>query len=117
LHWHETPGLVGIHHQGRFYEFAPWNAQIFWDVHPWGSWRVSAQNSHHQVELVGSTDRPGTWVRTPTAQGLIYHCRDTTLGHLTLTLQQRGSNKPLLQAESHLCGLEVGGDWNSPRSS
>ena len=37
----EDVGLVGIHWQGRFIELVPWNAEVSWEVDPWGRWKVS----------------------------------------------------------------------------
>jgi tocopherol cyclase len=108
LGWMESVAMVGIHHRGKFYEFVPWNAEVHWDIAAWGAWRMTATNAHYQVELVGKCDRPGTLVRTPTAQGMVFCCRDTTHGGLTLTLKDR-QGRLVLQAQSSLGGLEVGG--------
>ena len=119
LWWMESVGMIGIHHQGKFYEFAPWNSEISWQVAPWGSWYMEAHNDHYAVELRGSCDRKGTPLRAPTQNGLIYICRDTMHGqlHLRLTSQHSQGSKVLINAHSNLCGLEVGGgdpwetDW------
>jgi hypothetical protein len=34
----EDVGLVGIHHQGKFYDLTPKDSEISWDVDPWGRW-------------------------------------------------------------------------------
>lgn len=113
LGWREEVAMVGIHDRGRFYEFVPWNATVRWQVKPWGSWRILAQTERYQVELEGTTNHPGAWVRTPTANGLQFICRDTTEGRLKLRLLERGrSPRTLVEAESRLAGLEVGGEWN-----
>ncbi|NJL40451.1 MAG: tocopherol cyclase [Leptolyngbyaceae cyanobacterium SM1_4_3] len=113
LWWMESVAMVGIHHQGKFYEFVPWNSQVHWEIHPWGYWQMHAQNTQFEVELIGTTTHPGTPLRAPTEQGLIFACRDTMKGELTLRLwENRLSGKQLiLEATSHLCGLEVGGPW------
>ena len=41
----EDVGLIGIHWQGKFIELVPWNAEVSWEVEPWGRWKVS--NSDH----------------------------------------------------------------------
>jgi tocopherol cyclase len=121
LTWMEAVAMIGIHHQGRFYEFVPWNSQVEWRIAPWGSWWMAARNSQFEVELLATCDRPGTLLRAPTHQGLAFCCRDTMQGHLTLTLRRRcGSPKTILQAQSDLCGVEVGGgnwetEWRSPQ--
>jgi tocopherol cyclase len=121
LGWMESVGLIGIHHQGKFYEFAPWNARIVWQVTPWGSWWMEAQTDDYAVQLVAGCDRPGTPLRAPTQAGLTYACRDTMHGQLHLQLKQvhRQGTTLLLQAHSHLCGLEIGGgpweqNWQHP---
>ncbi len=108
LWWMESVALVGLHYRGKFYEFVPWNAQVHWEIHPWGNWRMWAQQADYEIELTATTDRPGTMLRAPTAAGLIFACRDTMRGTLTLELRERGQR--ILQAQSALCGLEVGGE-------
>ncbi|MCS6814928.1 MAG: tocopherol cyclase family protein [Cyanobacteria bacterium] len=111
LWWTETVALVGIHYHGRFYEFAPWTGRVQWDVQPWGYWQVVADNDLYAVEIIGTTQRSGTLVRTPTQQGLQFHCRDTMAGQVSLKLWQRSGQcyTLILSATSDLCGLEVGG--------
>jgi tocopherol cyclase len=65
----EEVGLVGIHYRDRFYEFVPWNSQMSWQIQPWGEWRIQASNSEFRVELIGTTELPGTMVNTPTEKG------------------------------------------------
>ncbi len=115
LWWVESVAMIGIHHRDKFYEFVPWNSEVHWEIHPWGTWRMWARNAAYEVEIVGTTTHPGTPLRAPTADGLIFACRDTMQGHLTLELRARQGNqsKIILQAQSHLCGLEVGGEpWD-----
>ncbi|KAM3103824.1 tocopherol cyclase family protein [Phormidesmis sp. 146-20] len=118
LWWMESVAMIGIHYQEKFYEFVPWNAQVSWDIQPWGYWKMEAKNALYTVTLTGTTDLPGTPLRAPTAQGLRFACRDTMLGNLTLELRNRWSNELILKATSGLCGLETGGQpwddiWNS----
>ena len=108
LWWQEEVALVGIHYQGKFYEFAPWNSQVSWQIETWGKWQMQAVSSKFRVTLTGKTDLLGTYVRTPTAQGLVFNCRDTTQGKLSLELRN-GSGEIIVKANSHLAGLEVGG--------
>jgi tocopherol cyclase len=117
LTWMESVAMVGIHYQGQFYEFAPWNAQVSWEVEPWGAWQMRGEKSGYVVELVGTTEHPGTLVRVPTQAGMAFCCRDTTHGQLTLKLwQRRGSRLELVVAASTAqAGLEVGGGpWEQP---
>ena len=109
LWWMESVAMVGVHHKGIFYEFAPWNAQVHWEIQPWGHWRMWAENSQFTVELTGTTDLPGTPLRAPSADGLAFVCRDTMLGHITLRLHDRQRNATLLEAKSDRGGLETGG--------
>ena len=112
LWWQEEVALIGIHYGGKFYEFAPWNSQVSWKIEPWGKWQLQGNSAHYTVTLKGETDLPGTYVRTPSAKGLIFNCRDTTRGKLNLALYER--NKKILKASSTQAGLEVGGEpWNT----
>ncbi|MGK7888057.1 MAG: tocopherol cyclase family protein [Leptolyngbyaceae cyanobacterium] len=116
LTWMEEVAMVGIHHQGTFYEFVPWNSHVSWHITPWGYWQMTAQSLTHQVELIGTTEELGTPLRAPNHNGLVYACRDTMKGQLTLKLWQRersGNVALILAATSSLCGLEVGGgSWD-----
>lgn len=123
LTWMEEVAMIGIHYQGQFYEFVPWNAQVEWQIAPWGSWRMTATRPDYRVELAGTTNLPGTPLRAPTLDGLTYCCRDTALGQVKLTLWHRQGHRQdrVLEATSHQCGLEVGGEpwtslWRSPAS-
>jgi tocopherol cyclase len=112
LWWMESVAMIGIHYRGKFYEFVPWNAEVEWEIHPWGAWKMRAQSDRYQVELLGTTMKPGTPLRAPTEQGLTICCRDTMNGNVTLTLRERFCSQIILQASSSLCGLEIGGsDW------
>lgn len=113
----ESVGMVGIHYQGKFYEFVPWNGYISWQVSPWGGWRVWAEQADYIVEILGQTDLEGVQVRVPTAAGLEFLCRDTTQGELSVKLWQkvRQGRQLILSAGSQQAGLEIGGnDWTKP---
>jgi len=114
LWWMESAALIGIHYQGKFYEFVPWNSQVSWHIQPWGSWQMQAQNHEYEVELSGTTDKPGMPLRAPTEQGLIFFCRDTMQGQLSLELRCRNDkSRTILKAHSDVCGLETGGSpWH-----
>jgi tocopherol cyclase len=112
LWWMESVAMIGIHHRGKFYEFVPWNSQVSWEIQPWGKWQMQARNFEFEVEIVGTTDQPGTLLRAPTERGLIFCCRDTIKGELSLNLRER-QGKTILEAHSSVCGLEVGGSpWD-----
>jgi tocopherol cyclase len=116
LWWMESVAMIGVHHQGKFYEFVPWNSQVKWDIEPWGKWQMLARNNQYEVELTGTTDLPGTLLRAPTENGLIFCCRDTMNGQLNLELREisNGRRQTILKAYSELCGLETGGgSWDS----
>jgi len=104
----ESVGMIGIHYQGQFYEFGSTNSQVTWQIKPWGEWRIKAIKNDLEATVIGTTDLPGTYVRTPTAKGLVLNCRDTTKGKLWLRLQNQG--KTIVEASSCLAGLEVGGE-------
>ena len=108
LWWNEEVALIGIHYQGKFYEFAPWNSQVSWQIEPWGKWQLEGKTAQYRVILTGETDLPGTYVRTPTAKGLVFNCRDTTRGKLSLALY-RSTGEKIVEAHTTMAGLEVGG--------
>jgi tocopherol cyclase len=107
LWWMESVAMIGLHYRGRFYEFAPWNGKVTWQISPWGKWQMWAKNAEYEVELTASTDLSGTLLRAPTAEGMVFCCRDTMQGQLWLRLRHRSTL--ILEAHSSLCGLEVGG--------
>ncbi len=112
LWWQEEVTLIGIHYREKFYEFAPWNSQVSWHIEPWGKWQIQGKSDQYTVTLTGQTDLSGTYVRTPTAKGLVFNCRDTTRGKLNLVLS-KGTGEKIIEANSTQAGLEVGGEpWN-----
>ena len=108
LWWQEEVALIGIHYRGKFYEFAPWNSQVSWQIEPWGSWQLQGRSDDYRVIIEGKTNLLGTYVRTPTAKGLVFNCRDTTKGELNLVLTTRNGQK-IVETSSNLAGLEIGG--------
>lgn len=117
LWWMESVAMVGLHYRGKFYEFVPWNSEVHWDIQPWGSWKMQAKNSQFEIQLTGTTTLPGTELRAPTQDGLRFCCRDTMQGQLRLELRrsQPSGSQLILEAQSSLCGLEVGGaPWDTP---
>jgi len=115
LWWMESVAMIGLHYRGEFYEFVPWNAEVNWEIAPWGSWQMQARNHQYEIQLMATTNRTGTPLRAPTEEGLVYRCRDTMHGELTLELRERSSRSLILEARSGLCGLETGGGpWEEP---
>jgi tocopherol cyclase len=52
----ESVAMVGLHYRGKFYEFVPWNSEVYWDILPWGRWQMQARNAEYEIELIGTTD-------------------------------------------------------------
>lgn len=40
---------IGVHYEGIFYEFVPWNGVVDWEIAQWGHWFMSAENETHMV--------------------------------------------------------------------
>lgn len=40
---------VGIHYDGKFYEFVPWTGVVKWEVALWGRWHIAAESETHMV--------------------------------------------------------------------
>ncbi len=109
LWWDENVSIVGIHYQGKLYEFSSTNnSKINPIIQPWGRWEIEAENEEYQVKLIGTTNLKGTIVRVPTENGLVFNCRDTLKGQLHLELKHKNGQQ-IVEATSDMCGLEVGG--------
>ncbi|XP_062218839.1 probable tocopherol cyclase, chloroplastic [Phragmites australis] len=111
---YESPSLIGIHYEGKFYEFVPWTGTVSWDIAPWGHWKMSGENKNHLVEIEATTKEPGTTLRAPTSEaGLVPTCKDTVYGDLRLQLWEKkhdgGKGEMILDATSNMAALEVGG--------
>ncbi|KAJ7518814.1 hypothetical protein O6H91_20G009500 [Diphasiastrum complanatum] len=115
----EEVAMVGVHYDGQFYEFVPWEGTVEWEIAPWGDWKMSAQTKLYEVKLQAETKSPGTVLRAPTADaGLVPFCRDTFNGSLRLQLWKRTQNGALgqviLDVTSDMAALETGGGpWYS----
>lgn len=110
----EAVGLIGLHYQGKLYQFTRENSQLSWHIQPWGNWKMQAHNQDFIISLLGTTEQTGNYVRVPTVNGLQFNCRDTLQGNIVLELRQQ-SGKLVLKASSDLGGLEVGGSpWQQP---
>lgn len=42
---------IGVHYDGIFYEFVPWNGVVSWEISQWGYWYLAAENGTHMVIL------------------------------------------------------------------
>ncbi|OMO91061.1 Tocopherol cyclase [Corchorus olitorius] len=110
----ENAALIGVHYDGVFYEFVPWNGVLSWEITQWGFWYMSAENETHMVEIEATTDDPGTPLRAPTVEaGLAPACKDTCFGDLRLKIWEKGNGgtkgKLILDVKSDMAALEVGG--------
>ncbi|MBA0604156.1 hypothetical protein Godav_016835 [Gossypium davidsonii] len=45
----ENTALIGVHYDGIFYEFVPWNGVVTWEIAHWGYWNIAAENKTHMV--------------------------------------------------------------------
>uniref|UniRef100_A0A6N2NHH0 Tocopherol cyclase n=1 Tax=Salix viminalis TaxID=40686 RepID=A0A6N2NHH0_SALVM len=110
----ENAALVGVHYDGIFYEFVPWNGVVNWEIFPWGYWYMAADNGTHLVELEATTKDLGTALRAPTAEaGLAPALKDTCFGVLKLQIWERRydgtKGKLILDVTSDMALVEVGG--------
>ncbi|XP_074276502.1 tocopherol cyclase, chloroplastic [Silene latifolia] len=110
----EDAALVGVHYEGVFYEFVPWNGQVEWDIAQWGSWKMSADNGSYLVELEATTEDPGCTLRAPTKEaGLAPACKDSCFGKLKLQIWERrldgSKGKIILDVTSEMAAVEIGG--------
>ena len=134
----EEVAAVMIHDaDGNFYPFVPAGsdpAEVRWEVAPWGSWRVTAETSTHEVEITATIEPkdvvPGgtTVLRAPVddpKRGMAPSCRESFRGTMRTSLWERegrgwGSGargRCILDAvASDVAAVEVGGgpweeDW------
>ncbi|KAI5669299.1 hypothetical protein M9H77_19152 [Catharanthus roseus] len=110
----ENAALVGVHYQGVYYEFAPWNGVVSWEIAQWGHWYIYADSETHKVELEAATKDPGTTLRAPTVEaGLAPTCKDTCFAELRLRIWDRksdgGPGNVILDVRSNMAAVEVGG--------
>ncbi|KAE8056602.1 hypothetical protein FH972_013357 [Carpinus fangiana] len=110
----ENAALVGVHYDGIFYEFVPWNGGVSWEIAPWGYWYMAGENQMHKVELEVTTKDPGTTLRAPTSEaGFAPVCKDSCFGELRLRIWVRrydgSKGKMILDVTSNMAAVEVGG--------
>lgn len=124
---YEELAMVGVHYDGKLFEFVPWNGVVEWEISPWGYWQMTAHNGLYEVELVATTKSNGSVLRAPTNEaGLVPFCKDTCYGDLKLKIWEHTKNhqrgKVILDVSSDLAALEVGGGpwyntWKKQSSS
>ncbi|XP_010049096.2 tocopherol cyclase, chloroplastic [Eucalyptus grandis] len=110
----ENAALIGVHYDGIFYEFVPWNGVVSWEVAPWGSWYMEADNETHKVVVEATIKDRGTTLRAPTVEaGLAPACNDTCFGDLKLQIWERrydgSKGKLILDVTSNMAAVEIGG--------
>jgi tocopherol cyclase len=112
----EDVGLIGIHHQGAFYELNVKDSEIEWDVQPWGQWKITGKNKLFEAVVEATCDMPGTPLRAPTAaQGLAPFCRDSFGGVVRIRVWKAGGQAagamPVIDvtSENKSGAVEVGG--------
>ncbi|GAQ89951.1 tocopherol cyclase [Klebsormidium nitens] len=111
----EEVAMLGVHHQGRHYEFIPWveDGSVSWEIEPWGRWHMTGKRADYEIEILATTSEAGCVLRAPTVdKGLAPFCRDTFFGQLELTIWERKGKmrgKVIVHATSSMCALEVGG--------
>lgn len=116
---YEEVAMVGVHYDGKFYEFVPWYGPVEWEISSWGLWRMKASSVLYEVELEATAKKPGTTLKAPTDEaGLAPFCKDSFFGNLRLEIWERTPKgergKEILSVTSNLAALEVGGGpWYS----
>jgi hypothetical protein len=118
----EEVGLIGIHHEGKFYDLGVMNGRMRWSIDPWGKWNFWAKGDDFEALMEASCDQgAGVRLRAPTAnEGLYPSCKDTFAANVRLrlwALDRTGIRKPepIVDAVSSSCAAEVGGGswWDS----
>ena len=112
----ENVGLIGIHHQGQFFELNIKDSSIVWEASAWGQWRIEGRSNLYEA-VIEATCGPndGTPLRAPTAdQGLAPFCKDSFAGDVRLRLWHRTSGKRAalildLKSDGKSGAVEVGG--------
>ena len=115
----EDVGLIGIHHQGKFYELSPKDSTVSWNVDSWGRWVIEASNDEYEAVVTATCDaEAGTPLRAPTADaGLAPFCKDSFAGEVRVQVWRAGSRQivddvdPIVdvRSEGKSGAVEVGG--------
>lgn len=108
----EDVGMIGIHHQGQFYELNVKDSEVWWDVSPWGRWEIRGENERLEAVVEATCDAPGTPLRAPTAdQGLAPFCRDSFAGVVRIRVWDKTKSSLIMDVQSRgrSGAVEVGG--------
>lgn len=112
----EDVGMIGIHHNGTFYELNVKDSEVRWEVEPWGRWVIEGSNAQYDAVIEAECQSPGTPLRAPTADlGLAPFCRDSFAGKVRIRVWAAGGKdagaQPLLDcvSEGWSGAVEVGG--------
>jgi len=121
----ENVGLIGVHHEGQFYELNIKDSSVRWSVSPWGRWHIEGSSSEFEAVIEAEClESDGTPLRAPTAHdGLSPFCRDSFGGIVTLKVWNAGDRAqgktPIIDlvSEGKSGAVEVGGgpwwsDWS-----
>ncbi|MBC8122249.1 MAG: tocopherol cyclase family protein [Gemmatimonadaceae bacterium] len=111
LWWEESVAMVGLYHQGQFYNFMPSETEIDCAILPWGRWQISAASDRYRIDVTGKINAEGGIdLLAPTRDGPRFVCRDTLLGEVNVRLARRRGNREILfEGSTRLGGLETGG--------
>ncbi|WP_287130285.1 tocopherol cyclase family protein [Candidatus Cyanaurora vandensis] len=117
LGWEDEAALVGLHYQGRFFNFRPETGSVQWQVQTdtqQGHWQIWAGADGYEIELIAGVPRTKLQALlgpspTRTLHPISLH---SLAGQLTLKLYRgRGAQRVLiLEAESQTTAVEVGGE-------
>ena len=112
----ENVGLIGIHHQGQFFELNIKDSSIVWEASTWGQWKIEGRSDLHEAVIEAECGpEDGTPLRAPTAdQGLAPVCKDSFAGKVRLRLWHRKSGRRAesildLHSDGKSGAVEVGG--------
>nr|ACD50891.1 tocopherol cyclase [Phaseolus vulgaris] len=107
----ENAALIGIHCDGKFYEFVPWNGIVNWEVTTCGYWFMTADNGKYvkQQQMIQVLH----CVLQQQKLALPLLCKIHVFGSLKLQMWERrydgSKGKIILNVSSNMAALEVGG--------
>lgn len=93
----EEVGLIGVHHEGRFYDLGVTWGRMRWSIDPWGKWHMWAKSDKYEALVEAECDQTdGTRLRAPTPEGLQPMCKDTFKGLSIAAINCRNSKRSTL---------------------